>query len=842
MSAGGFEQKYSEFEIIAGRKYDRNMAVFLVSKEVLKFIYLLNRDFDSDRCLIPNIGMGELALCAENVDAYSISADTREIIEDFYTDSLNLVQADFLNIDIVGKYSSIILFPPMGVRTEQGRSEVAYIEKSLKLLAENGSAIILVPQNILTAPAFREMREKIIKEYSLEAVFTLNRISRGTGVQCSIMIVQNKAQNERIFMSLAEENLENLYEGYKKGRNGFYVTAEEVYDRFDANYYDPAYKEVRELVQRRDTVKLGDIADIINGCLVPSEERKDHGEYIIIKPQNISKGKLHFDGGRNAYCNASFISANRRGERCILKNGDVLISTAGRTDWAFYHGEEDYAIANQHVAIIRGKQEYEEWLRLFFSTRTGIEALETQLRFMDHGSVFNHISTRGLVDMYVPDIKMMKAAERIDNAVDLEAKVASLFKELGWNVDEGYRDNRFAYDLALKEHGELKGIVEVKAYESAQIENNSHLAKQLFAMKQNIGEVSLYLFVDDDIYEYIDGTLEHLPELPRPGKKQTVKKSINKEKIDRDTISIEKGNIEESSIADRFTLELILRGVEDIQASTHRIENKVDDIAKKIEILSNRILGYQSLVKKQLELAITPEEEERIIHAFSEECAERIIGEVEAKNSEKEYNIELNKLVNSFGEDAWKKMDESSRTFLVSSKVIFNNLDGLEDIVDYSGVCLLVTKALEVEISKRFCKNYLAYLKAKYPGRSNYSLFPTALINQYGKPIKPNHFTLGSVAYVLCYLRADDLTEAQDENNKERLIEYSREKLLSGKTDDEIMDILLDYAESIEEVRKDYRNPSAHTNELKKVDAEQCFALVVDVEKLMKRILDSFDE
>lgn len=37
-------------------------------------------------------------------------------------------------------------------------------------------------------------------------------------------------------------------------------------------------------------------------------------------------------------------------------------------------------------------------------------------------------------------------------------------------------------------------------------------------------------------------------------------------------------------------------------------------------------------------------------------------------------------------------------------------------------------------------------------------------------------------------------------------------------------------------------NPkAAHTNELKRVNAEQCFELVLDVEKLLKRILDSFD-
>ena len=91
-------------------------------------------------------------------------------------------------------------------------------------------------------------------------------------------------------------------------------------------------------------------------------------------------------------------------------------------------------------------------------------------------------------------------------------------------------------------------------------------------------------------------------------------------------------------------------------------------------------------------------------------------------------------------------------------------------------------------------------------------------------------------------MKANGLTEDQEENNKAKLIEYAKDKLFSGKTDEEIMDLLSDYAESVEEVKNDYRNPSAHTNELRRVDAEQCFALVVDVEKLMKKMLDSFDE
>lgn len=41
-------------------------------------------------------------------------------------------------------------------------------------------------------------------------------------------------------------------------------------------------------------------------------------------------------------------------------------------------------------------------------------------------------------------------------------------------------------------------------------------------------------------------------------------------------------------------------------------------------------------------------------------------------------------------------------------------------------------------------------------------------------------------------------------------------------------------------MRKEYRNPSALTNELKKVDTENCFELVTDVEKILKPMMDTF--
>lgn len=52
--------------------------------------------------------------------------------------------------------------------------------------------------------------------------------------------------------------------------------------------------------------------------------------------------------------------------------------------------------------------------------------------------------------------------------------------------------------------------------------------------------------------------------------------------------------------------------------------------------------------------------------------------------------------------------------------------------------------------------------------------------------------------------------------------------------------MLESYGEDIADITDEYRNKAAHTNELKRVNAELCFNLVLDVEKLLKRMLDSF--
>ena len=275
-----------------------------------------------------------------------------------------------------------------------------------------------------------------------------------------------------------------------------------------------------------------------------------------------------------------------------------------------------------------------------------------------------------------------------------------------------------------------------------------------------------------------------------------------------------------------------------INARTERTEQTVNEISKQIKLLSNQITAYQSLVQRQLLHSETKDEEDRIIQAFTEECIPRIVDNIKSCNAERAFDLETKKLIISLGESAWNKMDESSRTFLISSKVMYNNLILLDDAMDYSGVCLLITKALEVELKKRFFGGFLEYLDKTY--NRDYSVYHTVLLHQK-TPKRDEQITLGAMTYLLCLFERTKDTSAQRENNRHKLIEYSKACLFSTLKDDEIDLLLTDYARKIESIKETFRNPAAHTGQIKRTTAEECFNLIVDVEKLLKRMLDSFD-
>lgn len=277
-----------------------------------------------------------------------------------------------------------------------------------------------------------------------------------------------------------------------------------------------------------------------------------------------------------------------------------------------------------------------------------------------------------------------------------------------------------------------------------------------------------------------------------------------------------------------------------IADSTKVLSAKIDHMTEIMEHLETQINAYQNLVQNQIDLAVDEDEIERIVQAYTNTCVEKIVSDIDSKYSSNLYESEKEKLKHSLGAEAWNKLSDESQNFLISAKVSYHYLLNIKSAIDYSGVCLLVTKAVEVEMKKRFYTDYVAYLKMKYPGKSNYSKFPSALLNKFGQPIKPKEFTLGKVAFALCAKFSKDMNEADKNHNRQRLVEYAKTKLLKGQSDGDIIGLLESFGEEIANLTDEFRNKAAHTNALKRVNAQLCFDLVLDVEKLLKRMLDSF--
>ena len=269
-----------------------------------------------------------------------------------------------------------------------------------------------------------------------------------------------------------------------------------------------------------------------------------------------------------------------------------------------------------------------------------------------------------------------------------------------------------------------------------------------------------------------------------------------------------------------------------------RIESKIDDMTAKIDNITHQITIIQSYNEKLIDNAQSEEEIERIIGNYIDNCIENISSL--NFNKTQEYYLEEKKLIFSMGEGAWNKLCDKSKKFLITSKVMYNHLFLMEDIVDYSSVCVHVTKALEVEMHKRFYSNFLKFLNDKYG--SDYKKYPTGLLYKYKKPLLSEKFSMGNIIFVLCPNHNRHDSDEQKTNNKITLMKYCKERIFSKYTENEIEQLLSTYASAIEEIRTKYRNPSAHTNEIKMVEASECFDLVLDVEKLLKKMLDSFDE
>jgi len=179
----------------------------------------------------------------------------------------------------------------------------------------------------------------------------------------------------------------------------------------------------------------------------------------------------------------------------------------------------------------------------------------------------------------------------------------------------------------------------------------------------------------------------------------------------------------------------------------------------------------------------------------------------------------------SLGSDAWKKMSDESKKLLITAKLYLNELMSYGENIDYSSVCMLVSKVYEIELSKRILDGYVKYLKQIGMRKVN---FPSALIvekNGRTTVLKRDDFTLGNCGYIMGQIGRDS---KDAEKNKRLFSQYCQEQLVIENSPAKIKKWIRKIDAEIKFVNNEYRKPAAHKGAISMVEACDCMGYFCD--------------
>lgn len=286
------------------------------------------------------------------------------------------------------------------------------------------------------------------------------------------------------------------------------------------------------------------------------------------------------------------------------------------------------------------------------------------------------------------------------------------------------------------------------------------------------------------------------------------------------------------------------RILSEIESMKNTQNERFDRVDKSLVSIESRVQALQDDLKtSRMELSerLKPNLDEVIsesyIKEFIDTVSNRIVSRINDR-TDSDYSDEERTLELTF-KSSWNKLSDKSKSFLTTARVMFKNLDKSNGEVDYSGVCILLSKAVEVELNRRLYHDFKDYLQEIY--RDNFDQWHTNMVEDGRdgtKPLRESRFTLGTIPYLLGLIKNKNLDEYQLNHNKELLISFGRRKLTVP--DDEIESSFKNIAKMVQRITENYRNPAAHTNILSKYTAQECFDEIIDVQKVLIEILEYF--
>ncbi len=268
---------------------------------------------------------------------------------------------------------------------------------------------------------------------------------------------------------------------------------------------------------------------------------------------------------------------------------------------------------------------------------------------------------------------------------------------------------------------------------------------------------------------------------------------------------------------------------------------EIGDLTKEMKVLLERITDIQSEISSRKAIFQSQQNSddntETAYKQFIDSMAETMCQKL-YQSGNVNVDFEENSLKGIFG-DYWDCLDEYTRKSLVSARIFLSGSNSLSrESLDYSGVVISATSALENELKLRFFNGYQAYLRKQF--KNDFSKWPRSMV--YDGRVENTVFTIGSLPGIFgsqqrgengkrFYNKKMSVTPAE----KELLNDYLKTILYYGNDDINTFfktDIHgLSFLDRCEDVRCMYRNAAAHTESLSIEEATACCRDIIGVDR-----------
>jgi len=317
-------------------------------------------------------------------------------------------------------------------------------------------------------------------------------------------------------------------------------------------------------------------------------------------------------------------------------------------------------------------------------------------------------------------------------------------------------------------------------------------------------------------------------------------------------------NLYSAEAEDRRVQELCDAKEKAVSEEDHlRLRDQLEKARKEAEHYRNRYMAAQTVLES---LGITPEDMENIQNKLNEikDSSEQIEDEEErvhyiqdktsvlllklfvpmAANPAHVDGIEK-RLEHAVGAGAWNKVSPRSKRFLITAEVVYESIEAYNQLIDFSGVCLQVTKAFECEMTYRYFTRYREYLKNRFGNNYAYNMPQSFYKLKKGNKVEldEDEYTLGSIVYTAGMWKEGNTIRGY-EQDQALFMDYAQAELLVHPHNAKA--VIKRHLGEIEKIRVRYRNSAAHKDSIDAIGARECLDYIVEIHRILGSLLDDY--